>query len=114
MAFGHLQDLFCGAGWFAAVLLPLLQGALRYTQRCGKLCLRESALHPHTNDGQFGFNALPLSVSSVDLPYTVKDFLPHIAFGFEGGEVPYRLVFYLSRNVSSGLRLLLTVRRLAQ
>ena len=40
------------------------------------------------NDARLGFNAFPFPTSwfFFDLPYTVQDFLPHIAFGLEFGE----------------------------
>lgn len=77
MAFGDLQQLLRGAGRLAAALLLLLQGALRHAQRCGKLRLRESTLHPHTNDVGPCLNVGPFSFSSFDLPYAVQDFLPY-------------------------------------
>lgn len=86
MVLGNLQELLRGAGWLAAALLPLFQGTLRHAQSCGKIRLRESALYPHTDDVRLGFNSLPFSAPGFDLPYTVQDFLPDIAFGFESGE----------------------------
>jgi hypothetical protein len=77
MAFGDLQQLLRGARRLAAALLLLLQGALRHAQRCGKLRLRESALHPHTNDVGFSLDVCPLTYTGFDLPYAVQDFLPY-------------------------------------
>ena len=38
------------------------------------------------NDVRLGFDLYPLSAFGFDLPYTVQDFLPHIALGLESGE----------------------------
>ena len=83
MAFSNLQEPLCGTGWFAVALFPLLQGTLGHTQRCGKLGLGKPAHQPHANDVGLSSNVGPLSFSSFDLPHTVQDFLPHIAFGLE-------------------------------
>ena len=38
------------------------------------------------NDARLGFNAFPFPTSGFDFPYTIQNFLPHIAFGLEFGE----------------------------
>jgi hypothetical protein len=40
----------------------------------------------HGNDGRLGSNLCPVSPASLYLPYTIQDFLPHIACGLEFGE----------------------------
>ncbi len=40
----------------------------------------------HTNDIRLDFNIRSLYSPGFDLPHTVQDFLPHIAFGLEFGK----------------------------
>jgi hypothetical protein len=95
MTFSNLQKLFRGAGWLTPSLLPLLQGALRYTQRRGKLGLREPTLQPHANNVRLGFNLCLLSAAGFDFAYAVQDILPHIALHLEVGECFAGQVLYI-------------------
>src|SRR5262245_34905510 len=86
MALRNLQELLRGTRRFATSLLPLFQRAFGNPQRSRKLRLRKSALQPHANDLRFGLYVRSFASASFDLPYTVQDFLPHVAFGLELGQ----------------------------
>ena len=75
MALNNFQELLRGTGRLAAALLPLLQGAFD-----------TPTLRQVWPGKARSSNVGLLFFSSFDLPNTIQDFLPHIAFGLEGGE----------------------------
>src|SRR5688500_4528143 len=86
MAFGDLQELLGSPRWFATSLLPLFQGALGNSQCRGKLRLRQSTLQPHANNMGFRLNFPSPPSTSLDLTYTIQNFLPHVALGLKLSE----------------------------
>src|SRR6266550_4625631 len=81
MALRDLEERLCRTGRLSATLLPLLEGALGYSERSRKLRLRKAALHTHATDVRRRLDLNTPTTTCFDFPNTFDHFLPHVTVG---------------------------------